>query len=149
MFGHRRKPDPAEAQAIAERLGQVSFFDGFSAEELQRVADLAERVTAEQGAVLIDQGRVGQECYVVLDGSASVYIAGEHVATLTKGAMVGEMALVEHRPRNATVIADSELDLAAFDTNGFKTLLTDMPKAHDRIMETLAARLKANTAGGA
>lgn len=148
MFGHRRKPDHAEAQAIAERLAQVSFFDGFSPDELQRVAALAERVTAEQGAVVIDQGRVGQECYVILGGNASVYIGDEHVATLTEGAMVGEMALVEHRPRNATVIADTELDLAAFDTDGFKTLLYDMPKAHDRILETLAARLKANRNGG-
>lgn len=145
MFGHRTKPDSAEVQAIADRLGTVSFFEGFSPDEIHRVAQLAERVVAEPGAVIIDQGRVGQECFVILDGSASVYISGEHVATLTPGAMVGEMALVKHHPRNATVVATDTLELAAFDTDSFKKLLAEMPLAHDRVMETLAARLKANT----
>jgi CRP-like cAMP-binding protein len=145
MFGHRTQPDSTEVQAIADRLGTVSFFEGFTADEIHRVAQLAERVVAEPGAVIIDQGRVGLECFVILEGAASVYISGEHVATLTPGAMVGEMALVEHRPRNATVVATDTLDLAAFNTDGFKKLLAEMPKANDRVMETLAARLKANT----
>ena len=71
------------------------------------MAELADDVDAEPGAVLVDQGRVGQECYVILEGEASVYVSGEHVATSGPGSMVGEMALVEHKPRNATVVADT------------------------------------------
>jgi CRP-like cAMP-binding protein len=56
------------------------------------------------------------------------------------------MALVEHKPRNATVVADTPMRLLAFDTKHFKTLLEEMPKAHDRVMETLAARLRARNA---
>jgi CRP-like cAMP-binding protein len=59
--------------------------------------------------------------------------------------MIGEMALIEHRPRNASVIAETPMRLIAFDTKAFKTLLEEMPKAHDRVMEVLAARLKTNT----
>jgi CRP-like cAMP-binding protein len=39
-------------------------------------------------------------------------------------------------------VADSEMRLIVFDTQGFKRLLDEMPKAHDRVMETLATRLK-------
>jgi CRP/FNR family transcriptional regulator, cyclic AMP receptor protein len=139
MFGHRKKVENG-----AEKLRGVTFFDGFSDDELHRVAELADDVEAESGALLVDQGRVGQECYVILDGQAGVYANGEHIATVGPGMMVGEMALVEHRPRNASVVAETPMHLLAFDTRHFKQLLTEMPKAHDRVMEMLAARLQEN-----
>jgi CRP/FNR family transcriptional regulator, cyclic AMP receptor protein len=146
MFGNRRKAanNTAEISAVALELNKVSLFEGFSSDELARVASLAEEVIAEKGAVLIDQGRVGLECYVILEGQAGVYASGEHVATNGPGSMIGEMALVEHRPRNATVIAETEMRLIAFDTKAFKTLLEEMPLAHDRVMALLASRIKQN-----
>jgi CRP/FNR family cyclic AMP-dependent transcriptional regulator len=136
MFRHRKK-----AVNGVDKLRGVSFFEGFTDEELERAAELAEDVEAETGAVLVDQGRVGQECYVILEGQAGVYYADEHVATVGPGSMVGEMSLIEHRPRNATVIAETPMKLIVFDTKHFKQLLESMPKAHDRVMEILAARL--------
>ncbi len=144
MFGKRNKIDSGEVDDLAETLAGVAFFEDFSREELRRVAELAEEVEATEGAKLIDQGRVGQECYVVLEGQAGVYMADEHVATVGPGTMVGEMSLVEHRPRNASVVAETPMKLVAFDTKAFKTLLQEMPKVHDRVMATLAARLKNN-----
>lgn len=144
MFGHRKKAVRAGETdpALAAQLAKVAFFEGFTDDELARVLQLAEEVAAERGAVLIDQGRVGQECYVILEGEAGVHVADEHVATNGPGSMIGEMALIEHRPRNATVIAETDMRLLAFDTRAFKTLLEEMPKAHDRVMEILAARLR-------
>jgi CRP-like cAMP-binding protein len=139
MFGHRKK-----AVDGAEKLRGVSFFEGFSDDELTRVGELADDVDAETGAMLVDQGRVGQECYLILDGQAGVFANGEHIATVGAGMMVGEMALVEHRPRNATVVAETPMRLLAFDTRHFRQLLEEMPKARDRVMETLAARLQQN-----
>jgi hypothetical protein len=76
-----------------EYLQRLSFFEGFDAEELARVAQLGREVEYSPNTVIIDEG------------SASVYIAGEHVATLEAGSLVGEMALVDHRPRRATVVS--------------------------------------------
>lgn len=136
----KKKADPG---AVAKLRG-VSFFDGFSDDELARVVELAEEVDAEQGALLMEQGRVGQECYVILEGSAGVFFGGEHGATLQPGSMVGEMALVDHRPRTASVVAETPMKLLAFDTKAFRKLLEEMPKAHDRVMTILSARLKDN-----
>jgi CRP-like cAMP-binding protein len=139
MFGHRKK-----AVDGADKLRGVAFFDGFGDDELSRVAELADDVEAETGAILVDQGRVGQECFVIIEGQAGVFANGEHIATVGPGMMVGEMALVEHRPRNATVVAETPMRLLAFDTRHFKQLLEEMPKAHDRVMEMLASRLQEN-----
>ncbi|MDZ7679013.1 MAG: cyclic nucleotide-binding domain-containing protein [Acidimicrobiales bacterium] len=135
MFGRKSKGD-------AEWLAGVGFFRDFDADELTRVAALAQEVDAERNAELMEQGRMGDVCYVVVEGDAGVYISGEHVATLHEGSMVGEMALVGHVPRNATVVAETPMVLAAFDRESFHRLLDDMPKAKERVLELLNSRLR-------
>lgn len=129
---------PAERAAL---LAQVQFFEGFSDEDLRRVSELSDEVQVQAGSILIDQGDPGTHCYVILEGTASVYVRGEHVATLEAGSMVGEMALVDHRPRTATVVADFDLDLLRFRSDSFAKLLDEMPKASERVMALLRARL--------
>ena len=139
MAKHRK---PAE---LAELLAGISFFDGFSEPELHRVGELSDEVQLAAGSLLIDQGDPGVHCWVILEGSASVYVRGEHVATLEPGSMVGEMALVDHRPRTASVVADRPLDLLRFDSRAFAKLLDEMPKASERVMTVLRARMEPGT----
>ena len=148
MFGKRKKAaaDEEARFALVVKLRDVGFFDGFAPSELDRVAELAEEVEAAPGAVIIDQGRVGTECFVIVEGQANVYVGDEAVASIGPGTMVGEMALVEHRPRSASVVADTPMRLIAFDIKAFKTLLEEMPRVHAAVLEMLAARHKSNAA---
>ncbi len=139
MFGERKK-----AVDGAARLRGLAFFEGFSDADLDRVAQLADDVEIEAGELLIDQGRVGQECYVIESGQAEVFVGEEHLVTVGPGSMVGEMALVDRRPRTATVVATTPMALLAFDTKAFQKLLSEMPKAEERVYSLLATRLKAN-----
>jgi len=122
-------------------LAGVPFFEGFTEDDLRRVVELSNEETAPAGTVLVDQGDPGTHCYVVLEGTASVYVRGEHVASISPGSMIGEMALVDHRPRTATVVADTDLRLLRFDSKHFRQLLDEMPKASERVMTLLRARL--------
>ena len=133
----RRKP--AERAAL---LSNVEFFQGFSDEELRRVVELGDEVDVPKGSVLVDQGDPGTNCYVILSGVASVYVRGEYVASSGPGSMVGEIALIDRRPRTATVVADSDMELLQFDSVAFRTLLDEMPKASERVMTLLNARLR-------
>ena len=137
MFGRNDKLD-------TEWLATVGFFDGFTKPELEAVASLGERVDIESGSQLIDQGRVGDVCYVIVTGSAAVHIRGEFVTSVGPGTMVGEMALVEHRPRNATVTAENDMTLVGFGTTEFAKLLARSPNTQDRVMTMLNDRLTAN-----
>jgi CRP-like cAMP-binding protein len=125
-------------------LAGVAFFDGFSPADLARVAELGTEVEEPAGSVLIDQGDTGVDCFVIVDGRANVYIGGQYVNTNGPGSMVGEMALVDHRPRSATVVAETDLKLLRFDSRQFRTLLSEMPKAEERVMTLLNSRLKLN-----
>lgn len=137
MFGRNDQLD-------VEWLANVSFFEGLDRRELSRVAALADRVEAEPGAELTDQGRYGDVCYVIVQGVANVYMNGEYITSLGAGSMVGEMALLEHRPRVASVVAESPMVLAAFGTKEFQRLLEELPKTKERVYTVLGERLRAN-----
>lgn len=127
-------------------LSSVPFFEGFSDDDLHRVVDLSQQMEATAGTVLVDQGDPGTQCYVIVEGQASVYVRGEHVASSGPGSMVGEMALIDHRPRTATVVADTRMKLLRFGTREFRTLLDEMPKASERVMTVLRERLERSEA---
>ena len=133
-----------KAKDGAARLRGLTFFEGFSDADLDRVGQLADDLDVEPGTCIIDQGRVGQECWVVERGEVGVYVGDEHIVSLGAGAMIGEMALVDRRPRTASVIAETPVTLLVFDTKAFRKLLSEMPMAEERVLSLLASRLKAN-----
>ena len=139
MFGRNNKLDTAW-------LGSLGFFEGFTDAELDAVSVLGERIEVAAGTEIIDQGRVGDNCYVIVEGTAAVYMRGEFVTSVRSGSMVGEMALVEHRPRNASVSAETDMVLVSFGTSEFRKLLDRSPNANDRVNALLNARLRANEA---
>ncbi len=139
MFGLNNKLD-------TDWLASVAFFEGFSSSELSKVAALGERVDVSAGTELIDQGRIGDECYVIVEGAAAIHMQGEYITSVASGSMVGEMALVEFRPRNATVTAESDMVLVRFGITDFRKLLSASPTTHDRVMALLSERLQANEA---
>ncbi len=139
MFGRNNKLDTGW-------LSSISFFDGFSDDELTAVSSLGERTEVSAGTEIIDQGRVGDSCWVIVDGTADVFIRDEFVTTVGAGSMVGEMALAGHRPRNATVTAHTDMVLVEFGTEEFRKLLDRSPNAAQRVDALLSARLAANRA---
>lgn len=134
MFGSNR------SSVDAATLGEIEFFSGFDGSDLRRIAELADSRTVESGAVLMEQGRVGLECYVIRSGRARVFVGDEYVATLEPGSMVGEMALVSHLPRVATVVAITPMELLVFDVKHFRTLLDELPEAAGRVTRLLSER---------
>jgi CRP-like cAMP-binding protein len=122
-------------------LAAIPLFEGMSTAELELLRRLGARVEVPPGEILVDQGDPGTYCYAVAEGTAGVFVSGEHVATVGPGSTIGEMALIDHRPRTATVRANDPMVLLRFDTRSFKSLLEDMPKASERIHAILASRL--------
>lgn len=135
-----------DVQGTVDDLRHIALFARMENADLEKVAQLGEPVTAEPGAMLMDQGEVGLECFLVIEGEAGISSSGQHVATLGPGSIVGEMALVGHRPRNASVVAQTPMRLLSFDIARFKQLLEEMPQARDFIYEQLEARAAENRA---
>lgn len=131
-------------QSVIDDLRRLQLFANVHEADVAKIAALGEPVDAEAGAVLMDQGDVGTECFFVIAGHAGVYSGGQHIAEIGPGSIVGEMALVGHKPRTARVVAESPMQLLAFNIAAFKKLLEEMPGSREVIMKLLEARAAEN-----
>lgn len=137
MFGRRGKMD-------AQWLAELDFFNGFTLDQLKDIAKLGKTEEIAEGKVFIEQGRFGTSCYVIADGRAALYIGQDFITTLGEGVMVGEMALVDSRPRNATLISETPMTLVTFGIDEFRKLLDENAEVKHRVTELLGARLRQN-----
>jgi len=137
LFSRGDKVDPAE-------LPTVPLFAGLNDDEIAAVASMATRRQVAEGERLVEQGRFGDSFFIVASGRALVYIADQYVAAVGEGSAIGEMALIERRPRNATVVAEGDMVVAEFSLKDFRKLLETYPSANTRINELLNRRLAEN-----
>jgi CRP/FNR family cyclic AMP-dependent transcriptional regulator len=105
------------------------------------VAKSAERLEVPAGKVVVTEGAAGTEFFVIIDGRARVERHGRQVASLGAGAFFGDLALLDRSPRNASVIADSELSVARIGQRAFDTLL-EYPGFSKKLLAGLARRLR-------
>jgi CRP/FNR family cyclic AMP-dependent transcriptional regulator len=91
------------------------------------VAQLADRLTVSAGTVLIRQGELAHEFFVIIDGVASVICDGRPVRSLGPGDFFGEIGLVGKPYRTASVIAESDLDVLVLGRREFRTMLSRFP----------------------
>ena len=125
-----------------EALSDVILFSGCDRKEIDQIASLATEVQIPSGTVLAREGELGREFYVILDGKATVGIAGKEVASLGPGDFFGEMALLDQGPRVATVTATEDMEVAVLDPREFVTLLDEHPAVARKVLKVMAHRLR-------
>src|SRR5512132_3682575 len=125
-----------------KRLSEVQLFSACSKRDLSRIAVLAEEIEVPAGRVLMRQGELGLEAFVIADGRAKVTIRGKRSAKLGPGECFGEMALLHSAPRSATVTAESDMRLFVVGSRQFSTLIEDVPVIGRRVLAALAERLR-------
>ncbi len=108
-------------------LSRFSVFEGFDQEALDKIEAMGEPVQADAGATIIEQGTVGQEAFVLVEGEAQILVNGHLVATVGPGSILGEMALLDLRPRSATVKAVTDVELMAYDAKHFRRIVAELP----------------------
>ena len=125
-----------------ELLARVPLFKDLSKKHLRQVRSLATRVDVAPGRVLTREGGAGHEFIIVLDGEVEIRQDDEVVATCGPGDYVGEIALLERRPRTATVVATSSAVLDVIGQREFAELLAEEPEIAEQIRATAARRLE-------
>src|SRR5262249_10761886 len=108
----------------------------------RRVRNLATRVDVAPGRVLAREGGAGHEFIIVLEGEVEVRQGDEVVTTCGAGDYVGEIALIERRPRTATVIATSPAVLDVIGQRECAELWAEEREMAEQIRATAARRLE-------
>ena len=109
-------------------------------------ADLFSRETdtinLAPGDTLFKAGDPGDAMFVLLEGAMDVVVGDKVVEHSTRGAIVGEMALIDKSPRGATVVARESSRLAKIDERRFLHLVQINPFFATHVMKVLADRLR-------
>jgi CRP-like cAMP-binding protein len=127
----------------ADALGRCPLFSGLSRHELLEVAKMTEDLDVKAGKVLAREGQTGSEFFVIVDGEVSVTKDGTEIRRLGEGDFFGEIALVEDRPRTATVTATTPLRFFVLTRQGFRSLLDHQPEIAEKVATALEERLRA------
>ena len=106
-------------------------------EQIQKIVDNTTHVTLPKDWVLFGENTPADKAYLILDGQVAVRRHGEEVATLGPGDTIGEVALVKHKLRTATVISLTPLELLHFTAEAVEELSGEIP-AFARALESTA-----------
>ena len=94
------------------------------------------------GDVLFRAGDPPDGMFVLLEGSLDILVGDKVVEQSTRGSILGEMALIDHSPRGATVVAREACSLARLDGNRFHRLISQNPFFAMHVMKVLADRIR-------
>jgi CRP/FNR family cyclic AMP-dependent transcriptional regulator len=123
-------------------LKPIGIFKGMPPAELKKISKQMREIRHPKGAEIMIRGEGGVGFLVILTGEAEVETGDGRRRTLGPGDHFGEMALLDHEGRSATVTAASDLVLGAVPEWGFKPFLQDHPEVTYRLLETLSRRLR-------
>lgn len=129
-----------EMVRLSEWLREIDFFARLSTAEVTSVAEKMERRPFVDGDVLIRQGDVGEEFFLLAEGRTDVVVAGQTVATLEPGRYFGERALITGDVRNATVLGQGAGAVYVLKKADFDAALAMAPSFRDQLQNIYFAR---------
>jgi small-conductance mechanosensitive channel/CRP-like cAMP-binding protein len=133
-----------DQSALRLVLSQQTVFQCLDERQLDRLIAQARRCQFGRGEKLIEQGQAGDSMFVLARGEANVIVQrnGEPtvVAVLKAGDCFGEMSLLTGERRSATVVAQTDCEVAEIEKASLQEILQAQPQLLNRLSELLAQR---------
>jgi CRP/FNR family cyclic AMP-dependent transcriptional regulator len=132
---------------VIDFLRNVSLFEGLSEDELNALADLCfTRSFAKEGVIILAEEE-GDTLFIIRSGQVKVSIVSEEgreviLSMLGPGAVFGELALLDGKPRSANVTATDETSLVMLRRSDFQQLIYKTPQIAMALLAELARRLR-------
>jgi CRP/FNR family cyclic AMP-dependent transcriptional regulator len=126
---------------------KVPLFTALAPEDLAKLEAGARPHTYLRGAVILTQGEMSDNLYVVLSGRLKVYMGnseGREVVLnfLGPGEAFGELSLLDSEPRSASVMAVETSRLALLPRRHFLDCVFANPAIAIALLQTLAGRVR-------
>jgi CRP/FNR family cyclic AMP-dependent transcriptional regulator len=128
------------------RLREQPLLMDLDEHDRAQVARWIEEVRAEPGELLIEQGSMPYELFLIESGTVDVLRDGELLATLGAGDVVGEIALLAQQRRIASVCASTPVVALALPAEAFQQIAAEMPEFADELRQLMASRRSAGPA---
>ncbi len=128
--------------AKIDLLKRVPLLAGCSKAELREVALSADELDLRDGYMLTREGKPGREFFVLIEGTARVTKGEKKLAALRSGDWFGEIALLTHTPRTATVTATSPVRVLVITDRAFRRVVETMPRIAIKVLASVGQRLE-------
>ncbi|MHB1193532.1 MAG: GGDEF domain-containing protein [Longimicrobiales bacterium] len=129
-----------------ELLSRVPLLQDLGRAEIEKLASRTRREHFRSGADIVQIGAPGRSLYLVMDGLVQVIYpsssADFELARLGVGDFFGEMALLNDKPRSATVRALTPVDLVALDKEDFRRVVSETPGLALQLLAALSMRIR-------
>lgn len=129
---------PLHSRRSTGTLRSLSFFEGWTDDELEHFERIIGRVRFVAGDVLIREGETGHAFLILVSGEAEVTRNGTSLLRLHPGDHAGELALLDDSPAAATVVARTYGEALSLYQRDFHNVLETIPSLGRRILATLA-----------
>jgi CRP/FNR family transcriptional regulator, cyclic AMP receptor protein len=124
----------------AKVLSEMSLFSEVSRRQLRKLAKQAQFAELARGETVMVKGDEADSFYVILSGTAEV--RSPTARLLTTGDYFGELALLDDRPRSATVVATDDLHIMRLPRKAFMELVDEQPGIAHAMLTELGARFR-------
>jgi diguanylate cyclase (GGDEF)-like protein len=123
-------------------LTELSLFSRLHEEELLYIKEALKTIHVKKGEVVFKEGDNGEELFILLSGAMSAY-GTQSDGTQRKlfdvkpGEFFGEMSIIAHEPRSATIIATEDSGLIKLAKADFYRIISDYPVTGYKILRTI------------
>lgn len=133
-------------EVILDSITGIPLFDEMDPESLKVLASHMHLLETGEGELVFEEGEKGNYMAFVVDGELAVIkdaASGERaiITSLTRGASIGEMAVIDRFPRSATVIAQTDTTLATLSNEDFHDILKNHPQVGIAMLKAIARLL--------
>jgi DNA-binding CsgD family transcriptional regulator len=125
-------------------LSKIDFLKNLPEDVLDSVASECLFKNLEDGEVLFEDGEEGNSMFVILSGGLTVIKHQTEIALRGMGEYLGEMALIESKPRSAKVVSSGVTQLLEITHDLFHSKLASYPDTLMAILKTLSSRAREN-----
>lgn len=127
-------------------LSSMDIFQHFTEEELYTFfAENVEELRITAGDYLCHEGSPGEDMFILLEGELKITKHSKFITTINPVEYIGEMALIEAKPRSATVQAVADSTLLRITRAQFQKYFSQRPESLFSMMRTLSQRIRLNT----
>ena len=127
-----------------EKLARLNRLESLDDADLAKVVKAGRHLHLPADWSLIWEKTPADKAYLIVDGEVSVRKAGQEVARLGAGDVIGEMAIVNHKLRSASVVSLTPLEVIHFTKESLQQLLDEVPAFGEALRGTSADRLGAS-----
>ena len=130
-------------------LQEMPLFRNVDPKQLRVVAMMSESLTYRAGERLFEQGDEGDAAFIILNGEVEVLVGSDggeqSVATLGKGEIFGELAVICDQTRSSAIAARTDLEVLRLSRSDVLKLMREFPDILLQMVRILGARLEKTT----